>query len=238
VKISTSQGAETIEAGALLIATGAGPYEPEDYGYGQSDSVLTQKGFGARVAKGEKPWKKVVMIQCVGARDAEHPYCSRFCCRQALTNALRYKESDPEAEITILHRGIRTFGIEEELYTDAEESGIALVQIEGRPNVTTGGSLCVKAGRTDGGPLDLQCDAVVLSVAHHHGEEQTALASIAGVPLDELGFVATVNPMDSPFETAVPGVFVCGFARSPVIAEDAFVEGVGAAGEVCRYIRA
>ena len=35
--------------------------------------------------------KNVVMIQCVGSRNDERPYCSRICCSEAIKNALRLK---------------------------------------------------------------------------------------------------------------------------------------------------
>lgn len=235
VKISADGKEDAVEAGAVLLATGSGASVPEGYGYGESDSVLTQADFTERIAKGETPWKRIVMIQCVGARDAEHPYCSRFCCKQALVNALLYKENNGEADIKILHRGIRVYGPEEELYTEAAENGITMIEIDGKPTVAVGKSLGVKAEVRQGEPVGLECDAVVLSVGHHHGESQARLAQMAGARLDGLGFLAASDPVADPFGTAARGIFACGFARGPVVAEDAFVEGLGAAGEICKY---
>ena len=39
-----------------------------------------------------KNLKSVVMIQCVGSRNEERPYCSRICCSVAIKNALKIKE--------------------------------------------------------------------------------------------------------------------------------------------------
>jgi heterodisulfide reductase subunit A len=235
VKISAGGREDTVEAGAVLLATGSGTSVPEGYAYGESDSVVTQTDFGERIAKGEMPWKRVVMIQCVGARDAEHPYCSRFCCRQALVNAMLYKENNADADITILHRGMRVYGPEEELYTEAAENGITLIEIDGKPSVVVGNFPRVKAAVKWGDPVGLECDAVVLSVGHHHGESQARLAQMTGAKLDGLGFLAASDPVAGPFGTAARGIFACGFARGPVVAEDAFVEGLGVAGEICKY---
>jgi heterodisulfide reductase subunit A-like polyferredoxin len=235
VKISAGGREDTVEAGAVLLATGSGTSVPEGYAYGESDSVVTQTDFGERITKGETPWKRVVMIQCVGARDAEHPYCSRFCCRQALVNAMLYKENNADADITILHRGMRVYGPEEELYTEAAENGITLIEIDGKPSVVVGKFPRVKAAVKRGDPVGLECDAVVLSVGHHHGESHARLAQMAGAKLDGLGFLAASDPVTDPFGTAARGIFTCGFARGPVVAEDAFVEGLGVAGEICKY---
>ena len=47
------------------------------------------------------PAKRVVMIQCVGSRNDERPYCSRICCASAVKNALRLKETNPEMDVVI-----------------------------------------------------------------------------------------------------------------------------------------
>jgi heterodisulfide reductase subunit A len=236
LKVATSNGEETIEAGAVLIATGTDTYKPSGYGYGESESVMTQQDFGARVTKGEKAWRALVMIQCVGARDPEHPYCSRFCCKQALTNALLYKSNNPDAEITILHKGVRVLGIEEELYTDAVEQGVNFIEVSGITEVEAGATPRVTGTSADGGAVNIRCDAVVLSVGHLHGKDHQGLSRISGVPLDDLEFFTSGNPFAAPFASPVEGIFVCGFARSPVIADGAFVEGLAAAGSICRFI--
>jgi heterodisulfide reductase subunit A-like polyferredoxin len=75
----------------------------------------------------------------------------------------------------------------------------------------------------------------VLSVAHDRGDIDQ-IARLVGAPLDSLGFMETANPLIAPFASPMPGVFVCGFARNPVTVEEAFVEGTGAAGAVCRFL--
>ena len=86
------QGEETVEHGATIVAVGGREHQPEEYLYGKNDRVLTQREFHRRLTEpggltGPPGW--VVMIQCVGSREEAHPYCSRICCTQAVTNALR-----------------------------------------------------------------------------------------------------------------------------------------------------
>ena len=177
------------------------------------------------------------MLQCVGARDAEHPYCSRFCCRQALANARILKRADPDARITILHRGIRVFGFEEDLLTDAAEQGVSLIEVKDRPAVEAGKPLRVKGVSASGQAFCLESDALVLSVGHARDEAAERLAGMTGAPLDGLGFFETSNQLTRPFATQGQGVFVCGFARAPVTIEEAFSDGLGAAGAVCEYLK-
>ncbi len=67
---------------------------------------------------------QVVMIQCVGSRNEENPNCSRICCQTAIKNALNIKKLNPEAEVYILYRDIRTYGLLEDYYKEAREKGV------------------------------------------------------------------------------------------------------------------
>ncbi len=244
--VATPKGDETLEAGAMIIATGAAPYVPTGFGFGGSKAVLRQEDFKARLAQGDAPWKKIVMVQCVGARDAKHPYCSRFCCREALANALVFKHVNPQGDVTVLHKGIRALGFDEELYTEAIERGVAFIEIEKQPSLDTrpsygsagdvGSSLKVGGQSGGGKSFDLECDALVLSVAHSRNGDAIEIAGKTGVALDPLGFFETRKPAVEPFASSVEGVFVCGFARAPVTVEEAFADGIGVAGAACRYL--
>ena len=114
-----------IEHGAIVLATGANEYSPQEYHYPETDSVLTQTEVAKRLEeKGAEDLNDVVMIQCVGSRNAENPNCSRVCCQSAIKNALHIKELNPEANIYILYRDMRTYGEMEEYYTLAREKGV------------------------------------------------------------------------------------------------------------------
>jgi heterodisulfide reductase subunit A-like polyferredoxin len=251
LKVKGPDGDRTLQVGALLLATGAESYDADEYGAENGTAVLNQLDFRTRITQGEAPWKKIVMVQCVGARDSEHPYCSRFCCRQALSNAVRYKTDHPDSEIIILHKGIRVFGFEEDLLTDAIDLGIEFVEVEGRPTLKAEGAKSqakgparadaktpvkapvVTAASAGGESIRLKCDLVVLSLAHSHGKAQEDLSRMTGIPLDDLNFLSTGKALADPFVTPVEGIFACGFARRPLAPEDAFVEGIGAAGAIC-----
>ncbi|HVP56583.1 MAG TPA: FAD-dependent oxidoreductase [bacterium] len=243
--VGTPDGNLTLETCALVIATGAGAFDPAGAGPGPGKypGAITQADFRSSLTRGEAPWQKVVMVQCVGARDAEHPYCSRYCCREALINALAFKNLNPEAELTILHRGLRAFGLDEELASEAVERGIAFIEVESMPAMVAQaspsghgqGTVKVTGISRAGKPFGIACDTVVLSVAHSRADIDS-IARLVGAPLDRLGFIETANPLVAPFASTAEGVFVCGFARNPVTVEEAFAEGLGIAGAVCQYM--
>ncbi len=234
--IAAGKGTESVEASSVIIATGAAEYKPDGFLYGESDKVMSQKEFRASVDGGKTGYKRVAMLQCVGARDAGHPYCSRYCCSEAIDNALHFMSANPGAAVTILHRGIRVYGFEEDAFSEAIEKGVEFVEIDGDVSVDSAAGLKVSATAAGGKAVTLKPDALVLSLAHTHDGANTELAGITGAKLDGLKFFDVPRPLEAPMNTTERGIFVCGFARSPVTVVEAFNEGLAAAGAVCHYL--
>ena len=122
--------------------------KPTSYGYGELSRVITQREFEAKLTNGDEEMatSSVVMIQCVGSRDDDHPYCSRICCSQAIKNALELKRRSPQSEVVILYRDIRTYGFRESFYTEARRKGVVFLRHEDdrKPKVARdGGGLVV-----------------------------------------------------------------------------------------------
>ena len=94
-------------------------------------AVLTQLDLEellARQPERVRQWRQVVMIQCVGSRTPEAPYCSRVCCQQAVKNALALLERNPQCRIYVLHRDMRTYGFYERMYLKAREAGVLFLR--------------------------------------------------------------------------------------------------------------
>ena len=68
------------------------------------------------------------MIQCVGSRNDEHPYCSRICCSMAVKNALAHQGKSPETNVYVLYRDVRTYGFREMYYKQAREAGVVFIR--------------------------------------------------------------------------------------------------------------
>ncbi|MDI6848010.1 MAG: FAD-dependent oxidoreductase, partial [Candidatus Bathyarchaeia archaeon] len=95
----SSNKLEQINVGTIIVATGAEEFKPMGmYGYKENENVMTQLELEQLLKKGGlKESKKVVMIQCVGAREKTgRTYCSRICCMVALNNALFLKKLYPD----------------------------------------------------------------------------------------------------------------------------------------------
>ncbi|MBC7317455.1 MAG: heterodisulfide reductase, partial [Chloroflexi bacterium] len=141
---STLKGLDTgpeeekiVEHGVLIVATGAQERRTTEYLYGENPCVLTQRELEERLAAGDfalQGHETIVMIQCVGSRTAEHPYCSRICCSQAIKNAIALKKRWPQSTVVILYRDIRTYGLREAYYRQARDLGILFIPYEPQPS--------------------------------------------------------------------------------------------------------
>ncbi len=114
--VKSEIGTTEIKHGAAVLAIGADLYTPTEYLYGQDERVLTHLELEEKINKGDKKVvsaQSLVMIQCVGCRNEERNYCSRLCCSESVKNALRLKEKNPDMDIYVLFRDMRTYGFKE-----------------------------------------------------------------------------------------------------------------------------
>jgi aspartate aminotransferase len=79
----------------------------------------------------------VAFIQCVGSREPQRPYCSKICCTASVQQAIEYKAKNPDLDVYILYRDLRTYGQREELYRKAREAGVLFIRfaLEDKPRV-------------------------------------------------------------------------------------------------------
>ncbi len=229
---------EVLEHGAIIVATGAQPATTTEYLYGQHERVVTQKELEARIAKLQTSNSKlqnlqsVVMIQCVGSRDENRPYCSRVCCSHAIKNALKLKELNPETSVFVLYREIRTYGFQELYYREARDKGVIFIRYElpDKPRVeAVGDGLRVSLNEPIlGQEVVLDADLLVLSTGIAPNDN-AALSEVLGVPLDEDGFFQEAHPKMRPLDFLREGIFLCGLAHSPRLIDEAICQAKGAA---------
>jgi heterodisulfide reductase subunit A-like polyferredoxin len=215
-----------VNHGVIILATGGQERPTGLYLHGSNPHVTTQSKLEAALENGGLPAEleskknpTVVMIQCVESRNAEHPYCSRVCCAEAVKNALEIKRRVPGANVAILGRDIRTYGFRELAYQQAREQGVLFVRhAEGAdPAVTDeGGRLQVRVHDLSGHrDLLLQPDLLVLSVGIGPAETNPVLSGQLRTALTSDGFFLEAHPKLRPVDLANEGEFLCGVAHSP-----------------------
>jgi heterodisulfide reductase subunit A len=210
----------------LLCATG--PYEGE-----------------IRRGSDKKHPHKIAWIQCVGSRqviEGGNSYCSAVCCTYTQKQVILTKEHDAEAECTIFHNDIRSYGKDfERFYERAEKlPGVRFIrsyvsigrEISGSKNVT------LRYSTAEDGVKEEEFDMVVLSVGLNPPADVKGLAKRFGIELNSHGFCKVIP--SNPMETSRPGIFVSGAFQGPTdIPESVFTaSGAGSqCGELLDYRR-
>ncbi len=235
-------GAElAVDHGVVIVASGAGERPTSAYLHGRDPRVLTQRELEEALVAGEAPLPAdrrpvVAMIQCVESRTAEQPYCSRVCCAQALKNAIALKERRPEAEIYILYRDVRSYGLQERYYRRARELGVLFVRYDPEsnvPQVTVAPDNALELRVVDpvlGEEIELRPDLLALSVGMAPQADAATLAAMLKVPLNADGFFLEAHMKLRPVDFATEGVYVAGLAHGPKnLAESIAQAGAAAA---------
>ncbi len=246
---TNSQSEEkVIEHGAVIIATGAVERQTNEYMYGKSNRVITQKEFEAKLPDQAESAKvasaqTIAMIQCVGSREQDMMYCSRVCCAQAIKNALKIKQLNSKTNVIIFYRDIRTYGFREEYYQKARQEGIIFVRYEpqNKPKVTSGQTpedpLRIEADDPVlGQKLSLSADLVVLSAGMARGADNEQLAKMFKVPLDQDGFFLEAHIKLRPVDFATDGIYLCGLGHSPKFVSEAISQARAAAGRAATLL--
>ncbi|HET7090372.1 MAG TPA: FAD-dependent oxidoreductase, partial [Anaerolineae bacterium] len=213
-----------VQHGATIVATGGVEYKGKEYEYGKDPRIVTQLEFEALLSNLQSPISNlqspdsVVMIQCVGPGER---FCSRLCCTTALKNALKLKELNPEAEVTVIYRDIRTYGFKERLYTEARRAGVRFIHYEfdRKPEVAIGhqpSAISVRVWEPVlGRELELTPDLLVLSTPVVPPPGARDLATRLKVPVDMDGFFLEAHVKLRPVDFAAEGVFMAGMAHYP-----------------------
>ena len=229
-----------IDHGVVILATGANEYKPEEYLYGQDYRVVTQIELGKRLeVKGADDISKVVMIQCVGSRNEKNQNCSRVCCQSAVKNALHIKEFNPDAEIYILYRDMRMYGLLEDYYTEARQQGIIFSRFsqDNPPNVeaTDEGIAVTFKDHILQRDISITADLLALS-AGMVAEDTEELASILKLPRNEEGYFIEAHVKLRPVDLANEGVFLCGTAHGPKLISEAISQALAAASRATIFL--
>jgi len=226
---------EVVESGVVILATGAAESRPQEYLYGRVPSVITSLELDRKLIERDPDLKKIkaaAFIQCVGSREPGHPYCSRLCCTHSVVSALHLKELNPEMNIYVIYRDMRTYGEREDLYAKAREKGIIFIRydLEHKPRVEAeeDGLKITVIDHVLQGPVVLKVDLLTLAAAIVPYKDER-LAQFFKVPMNEDGFFAEAHVKLGPSEFASSGVFLCGLAHYPKPIDESVAQAQAAA---------
>ncbi|MEI6205852.1 MAG: CoB--CoM heterodisulfide reductase iron-sulfur subunit A family protein [Desulfuromonadales bacterium] len=246
-KVKSEIGFKEIRHGAVIIATGADEYKPTEYLYGQDDKVMTSLELENRIVRLDEKVlgaRSLVMIQCVGCRQTDRNYCSRVCCSQSIKNALKLKDSNPEVDIHILFRDMRTYGFKEDFYREASNRDVKFIRYEpaDRPvveSVTEDGQPIIRVTVPDpilGQKIAIDADLLVLAAAIVPSSSSAEMAKLFKVAMNPDGFFQEAHVKLRPVDFAADGVFLCGLAHYPKHLNETISQAYGAAGRAINLL--
>ena len=242
LKVGTSMEYREIEHGIAILATGAQESTPKEYQYGEDPRILTQLELEDKIANHPEDVaraKRVVMIQCVGSRDEARPYCSRTCCASAIKNALKIKELKPEAQIYVLYRDMRTYGLLEPYYTKARKEGILFIKYEPeeKPEVKKDGQRLsvLFMDRILKERIALEPDLLILSAATVPRQNEE-LATLLKVPRTPDGFFLEAHMKLRPVDFATDGIYMAGSAHGPKLISESISQASAAVARACTIL--
>jgi heterodisulfide reductase subunit A len=236
VTISKNTQEEKFKVSTIIVATGSKEINPHGhYGYGKYGKVITQLELERMLKEDALAEPKcVVMINCVGARNEERPYCCRVGCGVSIKNAKYIKKLYPNANIYVLYRDMVILGKEEEYHRlVAEEYGVNFIRYlkDREPQVYQDQEkLIVKVyDALLDEEIELEPDLLVLTTATEGNEEVKELSKMLKVPIGIGNFFQEAHVKIRPLDFAVDGIYLCGAARSPKTVMDTIHEAIGAA---------
>jgi heterodisulfide reductase subunit A-like polyferredoxin len=241
-EVITGQDGEkrSIDHGAIVVATGAKEYKPTEYLYGEDDRVVTQVELGNILEeKGAADLDTVVMIQCVGSRNDEMQECSRICCQNAVKNALHIKKLNPDAQVFVLYRDIRTYGLMEDFYKEARELGVIFMRFDkdAPPEVAAGKdglSISVKDHIMQQN-VSIEADMLVLS-AGMRAENTDELSGVMKLNRNPEGYFMEAHVKLRPVDMPGEGIFLCGTAHAPKLISETISQAQAAASRATTFL--
>ncbi|MBU7017945.1 MAG: CoB--CoM heterodisulfide reductase iron-sulfur subunit A family protein [Theionarchaea archaeon] len=236
---SSLSNGEEINHGIVIVATGGNEHTPTEYLYKKDSRIVTQLELEDLLSQGNIEAKTVAMINCVESRDQTKEYCSRICCSEAVKNALKIKEKNPDCNIYILYRDMRTYAFREKYYDEAREKGIIFMRYdpETKPrlekkNKTLKLYIHDSALNED---FIVSPDLIVLSTGVSPSDNMR-LSQMLKVPLDKDGFFLEAHMKLRPVDFATDGVFMAGLAHSPKFIDETISQAYGAVARACTII--
>ncbi len=212
-----------LEHGVAILTDGGEEARIHKYLHGKDPRILNALEFESKLKKDLDGIRNIVIIQCVGSRCSDYPYCSRICCTRAMCYAIEIRRINPNINVYILYRDIRTYGFAEALYRQAREAGVVFVRYNEsqKPEVKLNGlkswdRLLVNVKDCLLGEyLSLKADIVVLNTGIWPAENNARLAEVFKIPLAADGFFKWSTNKLRPVESNRDGVFICGLATGP-----------------------
>jgi heterodisulfide reductase subunit A2 len=247
IGLSSQAQSGTMQADAIIVATGFTPYDPSDkpYGYGQFPNVITSLD-AERLLREHTVMKcpsdgrtavRIAFIQCVGSRDTRlgHPWCSKICCGSSLRMARLIQSHQEDAQITCFYIDVQTFGKDFKPFYNSVRENITMIRaIPGDILRTDTDELeVIYFDPETNASKEALFDIVVLSVGLLPAENNQSMAQILGWSQDESGFMPRHGSDRRP---GPEGIFTAGAATGPMTIAESVSSAEKTVYDMIRYL--
>ncbi|MCS7171901.1 MAG: hydrogenase iron-sulfur subunit [Armatimonadetes bacterium] len=216
---------EELQVGAVILATGAQPYTPTEFRYGQDPRVITNLELERVLHQVDA--HPITFVSCVGSRQGPMG-CSRYCCASMIGQALALRRRGKH--VRVLSKYIRTYSRQaEELYEQAMREGVFFLRyasdLPPQEAIHFEDGVVRFRDELSGATVHLPTDLLVLVV----GLRPETLTDQLKLAHSEDGFFLELHPKLGPAETAVQGVYLAGAAQAPKDVRDTVSQALAAA---------
>jgi heterodisulfide reductase subunit A len=220
-----------VDVGALVVATGSIPYQPEEFDYSQDPRVITNLELDKLLENEVPDAERITFIACVGARQGSMG-CSRYCCTSMIAQALRLRNMGKK--VRVLYKEMRTYSRQaEELYEAASRAGVQFFRYDPdqQPQevINWQNEHLEVFDHMMGVKLRIPTDLVVLVVGLHPTSDN--LAEQLKLSRSDDGFYMELHPKLGPVQTAVQGIYLAGTSQGAKDVRESMAQALAAAGK-------
>jgi heterodisulfide reductase subunit A len=233
----------THSVGAIVVSNNAQPKTMGRLHWYDRTRVKTQAEFEIELQSAGSSGKMleakdIVMIFCADESQPEH--CSRICCNTGIRQAIRAKQLNPQANVTVFFRDLYLGGIgevyEAELM-EARSQGVTFFRYRRDQTPRIGEKSVDVFDTLTGEPVGVPFDRVVLTMPLVPPADTKTLAALLGLPEDEGGFLAEPRMRLRPGRYADPGIYVLGSVQQPADTAEALFQAYLSAARAARFLK-
>jgi heterodisulfide reductase subunit A len=238
------QGDQTLtySVGAIIISNNAQTKSLSAARWYDRSRVKTQAEFETElqnaVASGRMlEIKDIVMIFC--AEETQLDRCSRICCNTGIRQAIRVKQSNPDANVTVFFRELYLGGIGETYEAElmeARKQGVTFFRYRRDQTPVIGKDSVDVFDTLTGEPVRVPSDRVVLTMPLIPPDDTKTLAALLGLPQDEGGFLAEPRMRLRPGRYTDPGIYVLGSVHQPADTAEALFQAYLSGARAVRFL--
>ncbi|MDH5507819.1 MAG: hydrogenase iron-sulfur subunit, partial [Anaerolineae bacterium] len=225
-----SSGKE-LQIGAIIMATGSQPYQPEEFNHPHNGKVITNLELESMLLDGGPDAEHVTFISCIGSRQGKMG-CSRYCCTSMISQALRLRQMGKQ--VRVLSKDIRTYSRQaEELYEEAMRAGVQFFRYDS--DSLPQDAISANNGHINlydqflGANIQLENELLVLVVGLQ--PSANGIAEQLKLSKSEDGFLMELHPKLGPAETASQGIYLAGSSQGAKDVRESMAQALAAAGK-------